>query len=177
MAAAATWSLAPASEYVFLTFRVGALTMAQPVERLREVLRYRPAQPVPNAPPFIEGLIELRGELIPILDLRKRWGVPADVTRRTRILVTWVQQYPVGLVVDEAHALLRVGLHQVRPVPPLPDTALADLIVGALLDGERIVLLPDLDLLLRPHERRLWVEFQPTTEVPPPPVEPTGLSS
>jgi purine-binding chemotaxis protein CheW len=160
------------AEYVFLAFRVGTLTMAQPVERLREVLRYRPAQPVPNAPLFIEGLIEVRGELIPILDLRKRFGFPAEVTRRTRIVVTWIQQYPVGLVVDEAHALLRATLHQVQPVPPLPDTALADLIVGALLDGEQIVLLPDLDLLLRPHERRLWLEFQPMAEVPPPLAEP-----
>lgn len=171
MAAAVPESLLEAPEYVFLAFRVGALTMAQPIERLREVLRYRPAQPVPNAPPFIEGLIEVRGELIPILDLRKRFGFAADVTRRTRIVVTWVQQYPVGLVADEAHALLRVALHQIQPVPPLPDTALADLIVGALLDGDQIVLLPDLDLLLQPHERRLWVEFQPATEASPPSAE------
>jgi purine-binding chemotaxis protein CheW len=161
-------------EYVFLAFRVGTLTMAQPVERLREVLRYRPAQPVPNAPLFIEGLIEVRGELIPILDLRKRFGFPAEVTRQTRIIVTWLQQYTAGLVVDEAHTLLRATLHQVQPVPPLPDTSLADFIVGALLDGERIVLLPDFDFLLRSHERRLWVEFQPKAEVPPPPATPGG---
>ncbi|MCS7312097.1 MAG: chemotaxis protein CheW [Acidobacteria bacterium] len=168
MAAAVLESLREAPEYVFLSFRVGTLRMAQPVERLREILRYRPAQPVPNAPPFIEGLIELRGELIPVLDLRKRFGVPADVTRQTRIVVTWIQQYSAGLVVDEAHALLRVVLPQIQPVPPLPDTALADLIVGALLDGDQIVLLPDLDLLFQPHERRLWVEFQPTPGMSPP---------
>ena len=166
------------SEYIFLAFRVGPVVLAQPVMRLREVLRYRSAKPVPYAPPFIEGIINLRGELIPVLDLRKRFGYPAELTSATRIIITWIHQNIIGLVVDEAAEIIHVAREQIRPVPALPETALQDLIIGAIVrpeDEEGVILLPDFELLLRPAERREWQiweppapeAIQPEDEVPP----------
>ena len=147
-------------EIMFLAFRVGDIRLAVPIQRLNEILRYRPAQPVPNAPPFVEGLVHLRGDLIPILDLRKRFGYDATVTRKTRILITWLQRFPVGLVVDEAHAFIRVEIERIRPLPAIPETPMADLLIAAIVQGDRIVYIPDLDMLLHPYEARAWREFQ-----------------
>ena len=154
----------PARELIFLTFRVGPVQMALPVQRLREVLRYRPARPVPYAPPFIEGIIHLRGELIPILDLRKRFRYPEAVSTKTRTLLTWIYDHLIGLTVDEAESIIHVRPAQIRSVPPLPDTALEEFIIGAIVpesESEQVYLLPDFDMLLRPGEREAWRRWEP----------------
>lgn len=158
-------------EFIFLVFRIGPVSLAQPVYRLREVLRYRPAKPVPYAPPFIEGIINIRGELIPVFDLRKRFGYPATVTPHTRIIITWISGQIIGLVVDEAARIIHVDKSQIRPVPSLPETALQDLIIGAIIRSDQdddIILLPDFELLLKPVERREWQAWRlPDQETEP----------
>jgi len=158
--------LPPVREIVFLEFRVGDIRLAVPIQRLNEILRYRPAQPVPNAPPFIEGLIHLRGDLIPILDLRKRFGYDAAVTRKTRILITWLQRFPIGLVVDAAHAFIRVEIERIRPLPAIPETPMADLLIAAVVQDDQIVYIPDVDMLLHPYEMQAWQEFQEQQGIP-----------
>ncbi len=151
-------------EFTFLVFRVGNIHFAQPVERLREVIRYREAQRVPYVPDFIEGVINIRGEIIPILDLRKRLNLPADITRKTRILLTWIRASIMGLVVDEAHEIIRVRLEQIQPVDTMTPVFLRPLVIGAITladtRGERIILLPDFELLLRPEEEHEWIALK-----------------
>lgn len=156
-------------ELIFLTFRVGPVQMAVPVQRLREVLRYRAARPVPYSPPFIDGIINLRGELIPVLDLRKRFNYSVAITRKTRILLTWVYGQIMGLVVDEAETILHTRVSLIRSVPSIPDTALEELIIGAVLpedNSDDVSFLPDFNMLLKPSERRAWQQWTPVTEPP-----------
>lgn len=102
------------------TFRVGGEDYAIDIMRLREVIRPVPITPVPRAPPFVEGVFRVRGEVIPLLDVRKRFGLPASPpTRATRYLVVNVAGRRIGLLVDQVCEVVRVPRGEIRPAPEL----------------------------------------------------------
>jgi purine-binding chemotaxis protein CheW len=88
--------------------------------RVREIIHPLPITPVPRAPAFIEGVVRLRGEVIPVLDVRKRLGVDACAeTRKSRFLIVNVAARRIGLVVDEVCEVLRLPRSEIRPAPAL----------------------------------------------------------
>ena len=102
------------------TFRIGGEDYAIDVMRVREIIRPLPIKPVPRAPSFVEGVVRLRGEVIPVLDVRKRLGVAASApTRKTRFLVVNVARRRFALVVDEVREVLRLPRDDIRPAPAL----------------------------------------------------------
>ena len=104
------------------TFRIGGEDYAIDVMRVREIIHPLPITRVPRTPPFLEGVIRVRGEVIPVLDVRKRLGVPAaEPTRKTRFLVVNVAGQRIGLVVDEVCEVLRIPRSEIRPAPALGD--------------------------------------------------------
>jgi purine-binding chemotaxis protein CheW len=150
-AAAARGAASPPAPLVQLcTFRIGGEDYAIDVMRVREIIHPLPITRVPRAPAFVEGVVRLRGEVIPVLDVRKRLGVEAQpVTRKTRFLVVNVAGRRIGLVVDEVCEVLRLSRQEIRPAPPLgpPGTPRFFLGVcgGEILPGGRA---PRLRLLL-----------------------------
>ena len=104
------------------TFRIGGEDYAVDIMRVREIIPPRPITPVPRAPAFLEGVIRLRGEVIPVLDVRKRLGVPpAADARRARFLVANVAGRRIALVVDEVCEVLRLPRREIRATPALGD--------------------------------------------------------
>ncbi len=104
------------------TFRIGGEDYAIDIMRVREIIHPLPITPVPRAPPFVEGVIRLRGEVIPVLDARKRLGLPATPRgRKMRFLVVNVAGRRIGLVVDEVCEVLRIPRGDIRSAPPLGD--------------------------------------------------------
>lgn len=102
------------------TFRIGAEDYAIDIMRVREIIRPLPITPVPRAPAFVEGVVRLRGEVIPVLDVRKRLGVDAKAsTRKSRFLIVNVAGRRIGLVVDEVCEVLRLPRSDIRPAPAL----------------------------------------------------------
>jgi purine-binding chemotaxis protein CheW len=102
------------------TFRVGGEDYAIDIMRVREIIRPLPITPVPRAPAFVEGVVRLRGEVIPVVDVRKRFGLPASPpTRKTKFLVVHVAGRRLGLVVDEVCEVLRLPRGELRPAPSL----------------------------------------------------------
>jgi purine-binding chemotaxis protein CheW len=102
------------------TFRVGGEDYAIDIMRVREIIPPMPVTAVPHAPAFVEGVVRLRGEVIPILDVRRRLGAPVkDSTRKTKYLIVNVAGRRVGLVVDEVTEVLRLPRSEIRPAPPL----------------------------------------------------------
>jgi purine-binding chemotaxis protein CheW len=88
--------------------------------RVREIIHPQPITPVPRAPVFVEGVIRLRGDVIPVIDVRKRFGLPATpATRRSRFLVVNVAGRRIALVVDEVREVLRLPRSEIRPAPAL----------------------------------------------------------
>jgi purine-binding chemotaxis protein CheW len=101
-------------------FRIGGEDYAVDVMRVREIIHPLPITPVPRAPAFVEGVVRLRGEVIPVLDVRKRLGVEArPQTRKTRFLLVDIAGRRIGLVVDEVSEVLRLPRSELRPAPPL----------------------------------------------------------
>jgi purine-binding chemotaxis protein CheW len=102
------------------TFRIGGEDYAVDIMRVREIIQPLPITPVPRAPAFVEGVVRLRGEVIPVIDVRKRFGLPPSAaSRRTKFLVVHVAGRRIGLVVDEVCEVVRLSRAEIRPAPAL----------------------------------------------------------
>lgn len=102
------------------TFRIGGEDYAVDIMRVREIIHPLPITPVPRAPAFVEGVIRLRGDVIPVVDVRKRLALPATPpTRKSRFLVVNVAGRRIALVVDEVREVLRLPRSEIRPAPSL----------------------------------------------------------
>lgn len=139
----------------FLTFAVGAESYAISVEHVTEIVRVQPVFAVPDVASYVRGVINLRGRVIPLLDVRARFGMDAiDDTDRTVIVVIDVDGAPTGLVVDGVFDITECPPHQREPAPGLMSHATAgreSLVAGIckqadrvsfLLDARRLVLSP-----------------------------------
>jgi purine-binding chemotaxis protein CheW len=101
-------------------FEVGGHTYALDVSQVREVVRWQPVTPLPNAPALIEGVIDLRGAVIPVVDLgRALGGAPVAQGARARIAVTEVEGLVMGLAVDAAIEVLSVDVANLDDPPQL----------------------------------------------------------
>ncbi len=102
------------------TFRIAGEDYAIDIMRVREIIHPLPITPVPRAPAFIEGVVRLRNEVIPVIDVRKRLGLePSPPTRKSRHLIVNVAGHRIGLVVDEVCEVLRLPRAEIRPAPAL----------------------------------------------------------
>jgi purine-binding chemotaxis protein CheW len=142
----------------FIVFRLGAEEFALPIEAVEEVARAPDSLArVPNTPKFLEGVINLRGQVLPVVDQRKRFSMPppSGVAGR-RLVVVRTKRHLAGIIVDSASDVLRVAGDEIASAPQLPGQN-SKLIVGAInLAGQkRIVLVMDPDELLSQSERSL----------------------
>jgi purine-binding chemotaxis protein CheW len=126
------------------------------------IIKMQPITAVPRAPQFVEGVTNLRGTVLPVIDLRKRFGLPAeDATRETRIVVVEVDGTTVGMVVDAVTEVLRVTEEDIEPPSPLVTTVDSAFITGiAKVNGHgsdsaegRLVILLDLGKVLTTEEK------------------------
>jgi purine-binding chemotaxis protein CheW len=110
----------------FVAFRIGTQQFAVEIHRVTEVIGLCHITPIPGAPAFVEGMIDLRGQLLPVLDMRKRLGL-AEIrnTMQTRILILWVNRQKLGLIVDEADQVYTVPVEKIQPPPGGADYVLA----------------------------------------------------
>jgi purine-binding chemotaxis protein CheW len=132
-----------------LAFEVAGGSYALPVECVREIVRLRPITPIPRAPADVRGVIWLRGEIVQVVDLRRRLSAePAEPTRRARIIVVQAEDAGIaGLLVDGVREVLRIGAGDLLP-PAGGDTGM----VGALCRrGGAFVSLIDLERVLDLH--------------------------
>jgi purine-binding chemotaxis protein CheW len=114
-----------------LTLRVGRELYGVEVPKVREILRMREITEVPRAPAFLLGIVSVRGVIIPVLDLRKRLGMPASPeTRETRIVVVGQDGEPFGLLVDEVRAVVRILEDQIEPAQGLIGLAESGFVSG-----------------------------------------------
>src|SRR6266516_3972712 len=103
-------------EQQLVVFELGAELYGVEIARVHEIIRLQAVTRVPRSPAFVEGVINLRGKVIPVVDLRRRFGLPsADHTRSTRIVVVEIGDQVVGIVVDGVSEVLRVSTSIVEP--------------------------------------------------------------
>ncbi len=130
-------------------FMVGKESFGVDIGRVQEIVTVPEITRVPDTPDFVEGIINLRGKIVSVVDLRKRLKFNCTGTdKKNRILVTEIEGKVVGLIVDEVSEVLRLNPDNIEPPPELVNSVGAEYItgVGKLVDG--IILLLDLGKVL-----------------------------
>ena len=116
---------------------------------MRAIILVPPITRVPNGPVFLEGVINLRGQVIPVMDLRKRLGIDgAPETRRSRVVVSELGQHTVGLMVDAVSEVVMISTTDIEPPPAIIANGADSQIRGVARLGDRLVLFLDLDRVL-----------------------------
>ena len=138
----------PAEEQIAV-LDLGSESYGIPVQRVREIIRVPPITRVPNGPAFLEGVINLRGQVIPVMDLRKHLGIPSgEETRRSRVVVSELGRHTVGLIVDGVSEVVMVSTSEIEPPPALIAGANDGQVRGVAKLGDRLVLFLDPDRVL-----------------------------
>jgi len=136
-------------------FRVGRETFGVPISLVREIVRVPEITAVPNAAAFIEGVINLRGKIVPVVDLRKRFKDAAPETgRKTRILVAEVEGQAVGLIVNSASEVIKIPPSEVEVPRNVFSEGELSYISGVGKLGGRLILILDLTRVLQRSELR-----------------------
>src|ERR1700704_3767754 len=146
---------ADGDEQQLVVFQLGAEFYGVEIARVHEIIRLQAITRVPRAPSFVEGVINLRGKVIPVIDLRRRFGLAAaEHTRASRIVVVEIGDQVVGIIVDAVSEVLRVNGATVEPPSPVVAGVDSEYIHGIAKLPERLVILLDLDRVLARDERR-----------------------
>jgi len=137
----------------FISFAVGAEEYGLDLLRVKEVIRMRQITWLPKAPSCVKGIINLRGDVIPIMDLRERFGLVAqEQTAMTRVIVVEVDGKPVGMVVDSASQVVRVPVDQFEPPPIMIGAGARDFVNAVAKLGDRLIIMIDVDRILSAEE-------------------------
>lgn len=136
-------------------FRVGEQMYALDILRIREVIRPQKLTPVPKAPKFIEGVINLRGAVIPVVDLRKRFDQPVRKgNNKVRTLVCVLGGKIIGLVVDEVVEVKNFARHEIQPAPRfIKGGAGTDYFLGVCQRQDELVMIMNLEKILSTDEK------------------------
>ncbi|HTU81861.1 MAG TPA: chemotaxis protein CheW [Candidatus Acidoferrales bacterium] len=138
-----------------VAFRLGGEEYGVDIAQVQEIIRLVEITHVPRAPHFMEGVINLRGQLIPIIDLRTRFGmsrIPA--TKSTRIVVTEIGSKRVGIVVDSVSEVLNIPLENIEGAPEMVSGVGTEYIQGVGKMDERLIIMLDLTMVITTDEKR-----------------------
>jgi purine-binding chemotaxis protein CheW len=145
-----------AKELQIVGFRIGRETFGLPISLVHEIVRPPEITNVPHAPEYVEGVMNLRGRIVPVLDLRRRFGGAAlEISRKNRVLVVEVESRAVGLIVDSATEVLKISDAQIEPPPNVLTDAATSYVTGVAKHQGRLIILVDLRRILQSGELRL----------------------
>ena len=133
----------------FLTFRLGKEEYGIEILKVQEIRGYDAVTHIANAPEFIKGVVNLRGIIVPIVDMRIKFRLDkADYDQFTVVIILNVSGRVVGIVVDAVSDVISLGAEQMRPAPEFGATINAEYIMGLGTVGERMLILMDIEKLM-----------------------------
>ena len=136
----------------FLTFRLGAEEYGIDILKVQEIRSYEPPTRIANAPPFIKGVVNLRGVIVPIVDLRLKLACPtADYNDFTVVIVLNVKGRVVGAVVDSVSDVLALDTESIKPAPEMNSEVDMGFITGIGSLDKRMLILLDIEGLMASH--------------------------
>jgi purine-binding chemotaxis protein CheW len=148
-----------ANQSKFLTFRLGNEDYGIEILRVREIIGMLDITPLPHAPAHIKGVVNLRGRIIPVVDLRTQFGMPAtEQTPQTCIVFVEVttpdgaDRFPIGTVVDSVNEVLSIPADAIEPAPQFGCNIRTDFILGMGKIKDRVFILLDIDHALAANE-------------------------
>lgn len=149
----------------YLSFRLGQETYAVEILGVQEIRGLSPITPIPNAPAHVRGVMNLRGTIVPVIDLRIRFSVPdASYHRFTVIIIVAVASHVVGLVVDAVSDVVSADAEHCAPPPDFGARVDTSFITGLLQSGEQLVMLLNLERLLGDDAQNLTLPPSETKE-------------
>lgn len=150
-------------ENQIVIFELGSEFFGADIAKVESIIKVQPITQLPHAPGFVEGVTNLRGKVLPVIDLRKRFGLPAQQTdKNSRIIVVSVDQIEVGMIVDEVSEVLTVPEGTVEAAPAIATTVDSSFIKGiaklgangsSTQEADRLVILLDLAQMLSTKEQ------------------------
>lgn len=142
------------TEFQLVVFRLDNEEFGVPITQVKEINRLTTATRVPRSPAFIEGIINLRGQIIPIVDLKKRFELPlTEYTGDARIIVIQVHGNTFGVQVDSVSEVLRMNTSNIEAAPDIVCSIDAKYITGVAKVDERLLIMLDLNKLLSDEEK------------------------
>ena len=150
-------NLAEGEVLQWVTFRLDNETYGINVMQVQEVLRYSDIAPVPGAPDYVLGIVNLRGNVVTVLDTRLRFGLePAEVTDNTRIVIIEAEKQVIGILVDSVAEVVYLKSSEIESAPNVGTNESAKFIQGVCNRENELLILVDRDKLLSDDE---WDEL------------------
>lgn len=143
-----------AAEFQTVVFRLGREYYALPIEQVHEIIRLQPVTRLPRTARFMEGIINLRGEVVPVIDLRKRFDLEAAESSETRIVVAEVGEVRMGMVVDAVTEVLRISRDVVQPPEAFRSLMDVEFMTGVAKLEDRLIVILDLEALFSVREQQ-----------------------
>jgi len=145
------------AEQQMVTFRLGDEEYGIPISQIQEIDRYAQITRVPRAPEFVDGVTNLRGEIIPVIDTRKRFGLPVKTADdRTRIIIVDLAGTKTGLLVDSVSQVLNIAMKDIAPPPAAIESGIDNEFIsgiGKVDQGKRMIVLLNVEKILTRREK------------------------
>jgi purine-binding chemotaxis protein CheW len=142
-----------AEEIQLVVFSIGREEFAVEVTQVREIMRMEEITRMPKSPHFVEGIINLRGQIIAVVELAKRLNLEAgERSSDTRIIVVEAEEIKIGMIVDSVSEVLRVSADAVEPSPTLATDVSAAYLRGVVKQDNRLIIMLDLTRVLSLQE-------------------------
>ncbi|MFN8458014.1 MAG: chemotaxis protein CheW [Anaerolineae bacterium] len=149
-------------EHQLVVFKLANEQYGVDISTVESIIKMQGITAVPHAPQCVEGVTNLRGVVLPVIDLRKRFSLPAgDVSKDTRIIVVEINGLTVGMVVDAVMEVLRVPGEVIEPPSPLMMTVASAFITGIAKVEGRLVIVLDLEKVLSLEEQAQVTRLEP----------------
>ncbi len=141
----------------WVTFRLSGETYGVNVMQVQEVLRHSEIAPVPGAPTYVLGIINLRGNVVTVIDTRHRFGLqPGELTENTRIVIIEADSHVIGILVDSVAEVVYLRQSEIETAPNVGNDESAKFIQGVCHKNDELLILIELDKLLTDSE---WAEI------------------
>jgi len=148
------------AENQFVIFKLGDEKYAVDILNVGGISEFREMTKVPNAPAFIDGIINLRGDIIPIVNLKKRFNIPEkNVDSDTRIIINNIKGKDIGFIVDEASQVIKIDDADIEDAPEIIKGADRQYISGVGKVNDQIVILLNLEKVLSEDEQKVVNEI------------------
>ncbi len=142
------------------SFHVGAQEYALDIMQIKEIINPIEITVVPKAPSFIEGIIELRGAVLPVVDLRKQFALePTPLSRESKYIIVTLEGHIVGLVVDRVHEVMRIDETEVLEAPAMATGVDARFVAGVFKRDQRMILTLDIAQILSSSEKSVLAQL------------------
>lgn len=128
-------------------FRIHDQEFGINIFQIQEVYKMQDITQVPNSPEIVSGVINLRGKVIPIVDIRKNFGIQSPPEKNAKIIITQIQGRTIGIIVDQVSEVLKIPVNQIEPAPDIALSVKSSYIIGVAKLKERLLILLDMNCM------------------------------